>query len=96
MQHHQERKARDAGAVIHQIEKQAPRTYPFLPINRLVSEVKKDTPSRLSLQLRGHPKEQCTFLLPSQVWKHHAKRLVKIPYHAMQPSSEAQHIFCSK
>ena len=34
--------------------------------------------------------------LTSQVWKHHhAKRLVKIPYHAVQPSSEAPHIFCS-
>ena len=47
------------------------------------------------LQPGGNPKEQCTFLLTSQVWKHHAKRLVKIPYHAVQPSSEAQHIFCS-
>lgn len=61
-----------------------------LPISadRLTNEAKK-TFSHLALAARGHPKEQCTFLLTTGVWKQHAKRLVKIPYHAVQPSSAA-------
>lgn len=68
-----------------------------LPISadRLITKAKNEILPSLALQPRGKPKEQCPVLLTSQVWKHHAKRVVKIPYHAVQPSSEAQHIFCS-
>lgn len=65
-------------------------TYSFLHTNQRGKALNPPT-----LQLRGTPKEQCPFLLTSQVWKQHAKRLVRIPYHAVQPSSEAQHLFCS-